>query len=228
MELIGHRGCAGQYPENTLQAVRSASEHVDYVEIDLKRCGSGELVVFHDDNLDRLTTAEGKVGDTNWQDIQDLTVMGTNEPIPLLSTVLEATPDDTGVLIECKDRGLAEQAVPIAEQYPNETMFISFYPSDLRSVRDVSADVSLGYIYNQNPAQNLMTTRSLVNELGIDCVHVYHGFCLDREYTETLHRTGIDIHAGTIGSIEEANEFVDVLKRADVERLSTDRWDIIK
>jgi len=49
MQVIGHRGCADVYPENTVRAVTRAANFLDAVEVDVRRCGSGELVVFHDE-----------------------------------------------------------------------------------------------------------------------------------------------------------------------------------
>ena len=56
-DRIAHRGFADDYPENTPLAFRKASERADAVEMDVQRCGSSELVVFHDAYLDRLTNA---------------------------------------------------------------------------------------------------------------------------------------------------------------------------
>lgn len=55
MRLIAHRGFAATAPENTIAAVQSAADHADAVEFDVQRCGSGELVVIHDDTIDRVT-----------------------------------------------------------------------------------------------------------------------------------------------------------------------------
>jgi glycerophosphoryl diester phosphodiesterase len=58
--VIGHRGVKGHLAENTLPSIDKALElGVDGVEIDIFRCASGELVVFHDQTLDQLTNATG-------------------------------------------------------------------------------------------------------------------------------------------------------------------------
>ena len=58
--VIGHRGAKGHIVENTLESIEKALElGVDGIEIDVFKCKSGELVVFHDKTLNRLTGAEG-------------------------------------------------------------------------------------------------------------------------------------------------------------------------
>ena len=54
MRLIAHRGFAGVNPENTLQAVEAAAGVADAIEVDVRRCESGDLVVIHDETVDRL------------------------------------------------------------------------------------------------------------------------------------------------------------------------------
>jgi len=107
MELIGHRGCAMQYPENTVTAVARAAEHVDVVEIDVRRCSTGELVVFHDETIDRVTDGSGRVDDLPWHHLRELEVLGSGETVPRLSTVVEAIPESVALQIELKETGLA-------------------------------------------------------------------------------------------------------------------------
>ena len=60
--IIGHRGAKGHIAENTLESIEKAMElGVDGIEIDIFKCKSGELVVFHDKTLNRLTDAEGLI-----------------------------------------------------------------------------------------------------------------------------------------------------------------------
>jgi len=54
--VIGHRGAMGYETENTIASIQKALDlKVDGIEIDVFKCKSGEVIVFHDDELDRLT-----------------------------------------------------------------------------------------------------------------------------------------------------------------------------
>lgn len=59
---IGHRGAMGHITENTVESVVKAIDlRCDMIEIDVFKVKSGELVVFHDDTLDRITNAKGPI-----------------------------------------------------------------------------------------------------------------------------------------------------------------------
>ena len=60
--IVGHRGASGLAPENTLAAFQVAADlKIDGVEFDVQRTTDGHLIVFHDDELDRVTDGQGLV-----------------------------------------------------------------------------------------------------------------------------------------------------------------------
>ncbi|MCD6386790.1 MAG: glycerophosphodiester phosphodiesterase, partial [Methanophagales archaeon] len=62
MLVIAHRGASREEPENTLRALRRAAEcKADAVEVDVRKCKSGEIVVIHDETLERTTDGKGLV-----------------------------------------------------------------------------------------------------------------------------------------------------------------------
>jgi glycerophosphoryl diester phosphodiesterase len=107
MRLIGHRGCAARGPENTLRAIQRAVPHVDAVEVDVRRCGSGDLVVVHDAVLDRLAGVDRRVADTPWPELREYRILDSDQRIPRLVDVVDALPPSVGLNVELKQRGLA-------------------------------------------------------------------------------------------------------------------------
>ncbi|MGM0606284.1 MAG: glycerophosphodiester phosphodiesterase, partial [Halobacteriota archaeon] len=107
MRLIGHRGCPAYAPENTIEAVELAVPHVDAVEVDVQRCGTGELVVFHDTTLDRLTAASGPVAATDFDTLSSLSIGESDSTIPTLAELLSSVPPSVGVNVELKHAGMA-------------------------------------------------------------------------------------------------------------------------
>src|SRR5215471_2935140 len=108
VRILGHRGASSDAPENTLAAFRLALEQgADGVELDARLCRSGEVVVFHDERLERLTGATGRVADASWADLARLEVRAgpagaAPGRIPLLSEVLAALPRTAFVNVELK------------------------------------------------------------------------------------------------------------------------------
>jgi len=99
---IAHRGGASLYPENTLEAFRLAVERhrTDAVETDVQISADGEVVVFHDDTLQRCTNGEGPVRAFTYAQLAELDAgwhhpefRGQGVRIPRLADVLAALPD---------------------------------------------------------------------------------------------------------------------------------------
>src|SRR3990167_6259327 len=86
---IGHRGFAGKYQENSLQAFDQASKlGVDGVELDVWVCKTGELVVYHDRMLERLTHVSAKISDQTFAQLRKLK-LPNGAKIPTLNEVLQ-------------------------------------------------------------------------------------------------------------------------------------------
>jgi glycerophosphoryl diester phosphodiesterase len=87
--VIAHRGASADAPENTLAAFALARQQgADGVELDVMRCRTGEVVVFHDDDLMRLGHRAGNVRDTPWAELAEID-LGAGQRIPQLDDVLE-------------------------------------------------------------------------------------------------------------------------------------------
>ena len=117
MRILGHRGASSDAPENTLAAFQLAlAQGADGVELDARLCGSGEVVVFHDERLERLTGAAGRVAETPWSTLGRLEVragppFAAPGRIPLLSEVLEALPRSAFINVELKSESWRTAAV---------------------------------------------------------------------------------------------------------------------
>ena len=71
--VAAHRGWRSQYPENTMEAFRAAVElGVDQIETDIHVTKDGELVLIHDDTVDRTTNGTGKVGEMTFSELRAL------------------------------------------------------------------------------------------------------------------------------------------------------------
>lgn len=117
--VCGHRGegCSGL--ENTMHAFRHALElGVDMIETDVHMTRDGQLILMHDDMLERTTNGTGRIRERTWQEIRqlDATIHGINsvspEPPPLLSQLLELVQAYPNVLlnIELKDDPSEDEA----------------------------------------------------------------------------------------------------------------------
>ncbi|WP_460217773.1 glycerophosphodiester phosphodiesterase [Psychroserpens sp. MEBiC05023] len=114
---IGHRGAKAYAAENTIESVKKALEiGVDGIEIDVHKCASGELVVFHDFTLDRMTDGSGEVSKHTLTSLKTLKVNHQFE-IPTLQEVIDVINQKCMLNIELKGKGTAEETCNVIKDY---------------------------------------------------------------------------------------------------------------
>lgn len=169
--VLGHRGASHDHPENTLLAFREAMKQgADGVELDVMRCGSGEVVVVHDDDLQRLAPGQPGAGQLVRQmslgDLRRFDV-GRGERIPTLEEVFLALADTALVNVELKsptlhrsadylklpfDDGLAAAVGAVLRRCgrldpSGRTLVSSFDPFQLLRFQTVAPGLPLGYLF---------------------------------------------------------------------------------
>jgi glycerophosphoryl diester phosphodiesterase len=104
--VFGHRGASALEIENTLAAFRRAMlDGADGVELDVQRCRSGEVVVFHDDDLSRLAGRPEAIEQLPLAALREVRLRGQGE-IPTLTEALDACGASACVNVEIKYAGL--------------------------------------------------------------------------------------------------------------------------
>jgi glycerophosphoryl diester phosphodiesterase len=161
--LIAHRGGAAEAPENTLAAFRHAiALGIRWFELDVQMSRDGELVVIHDETVDRTTGGRGSVASLTLEELRRLDAGSwfgpefKGERIPTLREVLElCASHDTGVFIELKSPhlypGIEEKVASLlAEmriQGASDIWCISFDPQSVARLRALDASLPLGQLY---------------------------------------------------------------------------------
>lgn len=219
MEIIGHRGCADQFPENTLLAIRKAARRLPAVELDVRRCGSGELVVFHDATLERVTGADGQIAETPWSDLRELTVLESDESVPRLETALRVVPDDVTVQIELKETGIASDTLQLAMAAGADIRLSSFLPEALAEVQASCLEVPSGLLFEEESDANL--SRAL--NLGSTHVFPHYQLCIETDIVSAARERGLDVIAWKAA---RTSADVRALDAAGVDGVTADRYDI--
>jgi glycerophosphoryl diester phosphodiesterase len=100
--VIGHRGASAIEPENSVAAFqRAARDGADGVELDVLCCATGEVLVFHDDDLRRLAARPERIADLPYSELRDLRLT-SGACIPTLEEALEACGPSMLVNVELK------------------------------------------------------------------------------------------------------------------------------
>lgn len=162
MKIWAHRGCSQRYPENTLTAFSKAVEikGLAGIELDIQMTKDGEIVVIHDERVDRTTDGIGYVKDLTYLQLRKLTIetgKGQKERIPSIEEVLDLIQDKmrAGLLlnIELKNSvvsylGMEDKILGLIAQRELQeyVVYSSFYIGSLCKLREFNADISLGVL----------------------------------------------------------------------------------
>jgi glycerophosphoryl diester phosphodiesterase len=130
---VAHRGYHGPgVPENSCAAFRAAIRYGYTIELDVHATKDDILVVFHDDNLVRMTAYNNTIEDCTFAEIRDLVLDATDEKIPALAEVLDSVNGRVGLLIEIKHHpriGKVEELLcHQLDTYPGKFAVASFDP----------------------------------------------------------------------------------------------------
>ena len=215
MRILGHRGASSDAPENTLAAFQLAlAQGADGVELDARLCGSGEVVVFHDERLERLTGARGRVADTAWAALARLEVRtgpagSTPGRIPLLAEVLESLPRTAWVNVELKSEDwtgtrVAEAAGALLEAgaHQDHVVVSSFDPRCLLRLALSHPRLRRGLLLDPDRPQ-LLQRHLTLPLLGRDAVHPEAGQ-LDEADVRRWHASGREVAVWTVDEPEVA------------------------
>jgi glycerophosphoryl diester phosphodiesterase len=138
---IAHRGLhGGAIIENTLEAADAAASANYAIECDIQLTADCELVVFHDDTLDRLTVAAGPLRSRTLADLKTIAYRDAAGRIPELKEFLARVAGRTPLLIELKsnwdgDSRIAERAAAMLANYSGPFALMSFDPWLVRALR---------------------------------------------------------------------------------------------
>ncbi|MBR2344010.1 MAG: glycerophosphodiester phosphodiesterase [Clostridia bacterium] len=173
---FAHRGLHGEgRAENSMSAFMRARENGFGIELDVRLSADGELVVFHDNDLDRVCGKEGRVADYTAAELREMKLAGTNDGIPTFREVLEAIDGAVPLLIEIKSDkvkdGVSERVLEELKDYRGDYIVESFNPFMLRKIRRGRPDILIGIlscIYKKNEKTRGKPLYSLLENLYLN------------------------------------------------------------
>lgn len=215
-QVSAHRGFSKKAPENTMPAFQAAMDcGADFIELDVQLTRDNQLVVIHDDKLDRTTNGKGYVKDYTYDELLQLSAGSwfgkDNEfddvQIPLLSEVLDLVGDDIMLNIEIKKSGnpkaTAERVVDMIEEYGivNSCYVTSFSYPALKKVKQLNPKIKTAFI------ANLATATSYAQLPYIDAVSMNSLF-VNQSVVNTAHHHGKRVFVWTVNRQSEMQKMM--------------------
>jgi len=222
--VVAHRGFSGKYPENTILSFQKAVElGADFIELDVHETKDGELIVMHDDKVDRTTDGKGYIRDLEYKEISGFDAGRwkgfENVGVPSLDEVFRILEGKIKLFIEVK-KASPKKVVELARKYGMERNIVigSFNLDYVVETRKIAPAVSTALITSDFPAN-----ADVLVENGIPLVtmeyHRFHG----RRAREFLAR-GISFGVWTVDDEDDLKKMVE--KR--IHFITTNRPDILK
>lgn len=158
--IIAHRGIHDNIttPENSISSFKKALDNNIPIEFDIQITKDNKLVVFHDDNLKRMTGVDKFIQEEEFADIRKLKLLNTNETIPTFREVLNLINSKVLLDIEIKNTSKKKKVVELVlkelENYKGEVFLKSFNPFIVKQIKKKTNKYKLGLLitdkYNIN------------------------------------------------------------------------------
>lgn len=217
---IGHRGAKGHIIENTLESIQKAIDlGVDGIELDVHLCRSGELVVFHDFTLDRVTNGSGEISKLSLSDLKKIKVTGGYQ-IPTLIEVLDLINKKCIVNIELKGLGTAIETCKVVTQYVknkgwkyDDFIVSSFQKKLIQAVFEYTKIISIG-VLTEVDLEDAFQFAKLIKAKAIHPDYTL----LTKEHVERIQKEGYKVYTWTVNTVEA----IERMKTYGVDGIITD------
>ncbi|GAB6880498.1 glycerophosphodiester phosphodiesterase family protein [Halorubrum gandharaense] len=204
--VVGHRGTLATHAENTVEGVVAAAPHVDAVEIDVRRCGSGEVVVFHDETLERVCGVDERLADLTLDELREYPVGDSDERVPTLRELLAALPNDVDVNVELKETGLAADVAAAIDDVENDGFVSSFFAQALVESRRADPTLSRALLYTHRTEWDRAVAAA--ERLGCRYLHPYVD-AVTPERVASARAQGFTVNVWEIETESELSRVVD-------------------
>jgi len=232
---FAHRGYTANAPENTLAAIQAAIDlSADGVEFDVRTCKSGEVVVFHDASLERMTNGAGMVRDMTLSELKQFKLKQgdkeTGEVIPTLQEALELIDGRIAMNIEIKadflpeKHQVEEKVIDLVKKFDIEkqTIVSSFHPLTVRKLKKVDDTILNGFLFDKNFFFRHYIF-AFTRLLGAKAMHM-EGSIATTNFVKRVLSSGYNCLVWTVNSPELMKRLIN----DGVHAIITDRPDLLK
>ena len=203
--IIAHRGASAYAPENTLAAFDKALDlGAADVEFDVHFSADGQVVVIHDDTVDRTTNGSGAVAALTLAQLKSLdagswfAAQFSEERIPTLVELLERYKERLHFHIEVKGRAehLSEKTIDLVRDHGwlDSVTITSFQKERLEEARAYAPEIPAGWLAREVDESMIEQARRL--GLAMICPHAG---ILDGELVDRLHQKGFIVRVWGVG-----------------------------
>jgi glycerophosphoryl diester phosphodiesterase len=229
--IISHRGDTTQHIENTISAAEDAIKiGATGLEIDVRQCGSGEIVVFHDFSLRRMFNKNGYVGRTNFSELKHFNYIRngvqTEHTIDLLEEFFQKLKNTIKINLDAKtihffDFQFADKLISIINNHNLiQSVWIScFNPFLLQILKIKNKNIKTGYLF-----QRTAWLHTAYDQIVYTDAWHPHINLIKNKFKNKALRLRKKIYVWTVNDIETVNK----LKDFSIDGIITDNVKLVK
>jgi glycerophosphoryl diester phosphodiesterase len=208
--IIGHRGAKAYEPENTLRSFEAAIQMgVDMVELDVHVLPGGEVVLMHDNKINRTTNGEGYIFEQTYDVVRKLDA-GQGEHIPTLQEVLDLVNRRVLVNIELKGPGTATAVAVIIKDYiahkgwkPSDFLVSSFNHPELVEFHHLCRSIKIAALTSVVP----LGYAEFAQEMGAVAINPDREF-VSQKLVDDAHKRGLKVYVHTVDDSDDIERMV--------------------
>lgn len=233
-KIWAHRGASGYAPENTLEAFELAiHQNADGIELDIQLTKDSELVVAHDEKIDRVTGGTGWIKNYTLKELKQFRFNRThpeftNACIPTLKEVYELMqPTNLTVNVELKTSicfypGIEEKALKLAKdmQMEERIIYSSFNHYTLKTLKELDSSVRTGLLYEDG----WINVPAYGNNIGVNALHPATYLLQYPDFLKDCKKYNLPLHVWTVNT----KEHMEKLMKLGVDAIITDFPDIAR
>jgi len=217
-QIWAHRGASAYAPENTMEAFLLAySQGADGIELDVHLSGDGEVVVAHDESLERVSDGKGFIKDYPLKELKQMNFnSGKKEyefvTIPTLREVLKKIKNTQMLVnIELKTdifpyKGIEKKVFNLVKEYnmKERVIYSSFHWDSIGKLRELDKDSRIGMLFSRRWKEAVAYAR----EIGANAIHPPFRAMLDNKFAESCRREGLAVHVWTVNNEQDCIKMI--------------------
>ncbi len=211
--VFAHRGASGYAPENTMEAFELAlRQGADGIELDVHLSRDGELVVAHDEEIDRVADGSGLICEMTLKELKGYRFNRVNRAypdarIPTLREVYELI-RPTAMRINCELKnsyidypGLEEKCIALADELglKDRVLYSSFNHHSLIRVKQMDPSLYCGMLYEAS----LIKPWNYARMYQMDALHPHFSELQIPGEAENAHRLGLELNVWTVNTARD-------------------------
>ncbi len=209
-----HRGASEYAPENTLSSFYlGLLQGANGIETDVQMTKDGELVLFHDDTLDRVSNGKGKLSDYTLKELKELKIYGNatcgfyDRIITFREFLEKFSKYDIKFAIELKGPGVEEDTLKLIDEFGilDKTTFTSFNFDYIKKIKELNPDARVGWLVGEATDEIIEKLLAIGGEEMAPCAE--H---ISKELIEKLKKLNLGVRAWGVTSVAIMKKMCDL------------------